>query len=146
MLGALLWMERREQGDCHILGNLSREWRPDSERPGNVGLEQSLPALGANRLPRMLLHWFPRCPSAPCPGQSGRASIEGEKEHSRQPPPSAVTAWPPVLNLRSFLTTPSPLHEFQALIHFCLLSGKGWVLCRRKERQVDGAFGLNNPA
>ena len=72
MLGADgrgLWMEGREQGDSHILGNLPREWRPDSERPGNVGLEQSLPALGVNRLPRMSLHWFPAAPQRPALGK-----------------------------------------------------------------------------
>lgn len=57
------------QGDRHILGNLPREWRPDSERPGNVGLEQSLPALGANRLPRMSFHWFPAAPQRPALGK-----------------------------------------------------------------------------
>lgn len=62
-------MEGREQGDSHILGNLPSEWRPDSERPGNVGLEQSLPALGANRLPRMSLHWFPAAPQCPALGK-----------------------------------------------------------------------------
>lgn len=60
---------RGAQGDRHILGNLLREWRPDSERPGNVGLEQSLPALGANRLPRMSFHWFPAAPQRPALGK-----------------------------------------------------------------------------
>lgn len=35
---------------------------PDSERPGNLGLEQSLCAGSTNRLPRMSLHWFLRLP------------------------------------------------------------------------------------
>lgn len=45
------------------------------QKPGSVGLEQNLLALGADRLPRMSLHWFCAC-SEPCPRRCGRASIE----------------------------------------------------------------------